>query len=862
MGSRHAFTYTASSSGYLKPSSLYGGESYTTSSRNNIGTGAEYEVYRFTHEEGAVNGGTAASGTNSSTKYNSSATGSGVTNYTQQPSGSTTASNGGFGQTLSQYTGNTVITTSYSFSSGLPGGNSYSEVSGGTTTIYKSRQTKLGGESSGGTTSNIGSVLMTKTSSDKPRGYVQTLATRRTGNAGTTIVSGSGTDPDDTFLTYFTEAFSYFRSLYTSSSDQREGSGSSESVTITGTGGNTVSWGHTSANSRKYHYLSSETYEYGTSNDYGIYTTNSGTMTEFGSTSYGAEFSSSSSNSFVDPGTKSVMTLGQVTNDVSRISSVTSSDVLGTFFDEEVTYRYTETDSTEGDQAIETTFTTSAQTDIWDDDVYEYFTDKTLSAVGGRYGFVPNSKASIGNSHSIQFALSDADDSYVLDGQSYAISSQAFFSSRGTDTFQGTMMLRRTSYSSLNTVNEYITSLSSEYEYYATDYYHTGTDYDKNGFLDSTIVTYPLTTKSKSIHLEEIASSNVTASRLTNYSHTAYARPIRIVNATRSSLSTNMQTLFGENGLETFRVNYYTTTETSYEVAVNTKYGSNIDWQGVQTYTIAGQFDSFSIKSPMPTFISYESMRKAWGEKAFCSVTDTDRQSRRKAAPPKVSYSEFFLTTTVVSEIVTKYSTSIRTNESWFVPQAGESSINGSIYFPKNEELGASGQKTSIEFYSSTDGWTTVENSTDYSLSFSDDNQHTQIVQVTFSTDWSGVTRSTTSEFERFFTANDGLQTREQPMSYDYSGANYSGNTIIGGDNAYEQSGYVILPKDCHLTIVDTSGGSHLYDNTQDDNVSSRIPKGMLYVSAVSKMYRIKENEKNKYLLVTGRGPKTDDYYY
>ena len=846
MGSRHAFTYTASSSGYLKPSSLYGGESYTTSSRNNIGTGPEYEVYRFTHEEGAVNGGTAASGTNSSTKYNSSATGSGVTNYTQQPSGSTTTSNGKFGQSLSQYTVNTVITTSYSFSTGDPGLNSYSEVSGGTTTIYKLRQTKLGGESSGGTTSNIGSVLMTKTSSDKPRGYVQALATRRTGNAGTTIVSGSGTDPDDTFLTYFTESFSYFRSRYTSSSVQSVGSGSSESVTITGTGGNTVSEGYTSANSRKYYYLSSNTYEEGSSNDYGTYTTNSGTMTEFGSSSYGAEFSSSSSYPFVDPGTKSVVTLGQVTNDVSRISSVTSSDVLGTFFDEEVTYRYTQTDSTEGEQAIETTFTTSASTDTWDDDVYEYLKDKTLSAVGGRYGFVPNSNSPIGNSHSIQFALSDADDSYVLDGQSHAISSEAFFSSRGTGTFQETMALRKTSYSSFNTVNEYITTISSEYEYYATDYDHTGTDYYKNGFLDSTIVTYPLTTKSKSIYLEEVASSNVTASRLTDYSHTVYARPIRSYNVTRLSLSTNMQTLFGENGLETFPANYYTTTETNYEVAVNTQYGSNISWQGVETYSISGQFDRISMKSPMPTFISYESMRKAWGEKAFCSVTDTDRQSRRKAAPPKVSYSEFFLTTTVVSEIVTKYSTSIRTNESWFVPQAGESSINGSIYFPKNEELGASG----------------VENSTDYSISFSDDNQHTQIVQVTFSTDWSGVTRSTTSEFERFLTANDGLQTREQPMSYDYSGANYSGNTIIGGDNAYEQSGYVILPKDCHLTIVDTSGGSHLYDNTQDDNVSSRIPKGMLYVSAVSRMYRIKENFKNKYLLVTGRGPKTDDYYY
>jgi hypothetical protein len=541
---------------------------------------------------------------------------------------------------------------------------------------------------------------------------------------------------------------------------------------------------------------------------------------------------------------------------------VTSSDVLGTFFDEEVTYRYTETDSIDGEQAIETTLTTSASTDTWDDDVYQYLTDKTLSAVGGLYGFVPNSNASIGNSRSIQFALSDAEDSYVLDGQPSAISSEAFFSSRGTETFQGTMALKRTSYSSFNTVNNYTKNISSEYEYYATEYNLTGTDYEKNGFLDSTIVTYPLTTKSKKIYLEEIASSNVTASRITNYSHTVNKRPIISKNATRSSLSTNMQTLFGENGLETFPTIYYTTTETSYEQAVNTKYGSNISWQGVEKYTIGGQFDSISMKSPSPTFVSYESMKIAWGEKAFCSVTDTDRQSRRKAAPPTVSYSEFFLTTTVVSDIVTKYSTSIRTNESWFVPQAVESSMNGLIYFPKNEELEASGQRTSIEFYSNTDGWTTVKNSTDYSLSFSDDNQHTQIVQVTFSTDWSGVTRSTTSEFERFLTANDGLQTREQPMSYDYSGANYSGNTIIGGDNAYDQSGHVILPKDCHLTIVDTAGDSHFYDNTQDDNVSSHIPKGMLYVSAVKRIYRIKANFKNKYLLVTGRGPQADDYYY
>ena len=200
------------------------------------------------------------------------------------------------------------------------------------------------------------------------------------------------------------------------------------------------------------------------------------------------------------------------------------------------------------------------------------------------------------------------------------------------------------------------------------------------------------------------------------------------------------------------------------------------------------------------TYVSYNKYKINNGEIAFVTETDTNRQSRDKLSPPRIRYTEWYLATTRVSNNVTIYTKSTRTDESWYMPDVLERSmprLNDLIYFPEN---------TNLEI---------VENRKN-SMSFDQDGDITQIVGATFTwtTDSDDLTRSTTSNFIKILETKGGLEKMTNPKTAKAYLAN-SGRyqTIFGGNNAYDENGAILLKGNCTLTVYDIDGGSTLLTN-------------------------------------------------
>jgi len=134
-------------------------------------------------------------------------------------------------------------------------------------------------------------------------------------------------------------------------------------------------------------------------------------------------------------------------------------------------------------------------------------------------------------------------------------------------------------------------------------------------------------------------------------------------------------------------------------------------------------------------------------------------------------------------------------------------------------------------------------------MSFSENNQNTQIVQVTFSTVSDGITRSTASQFVRFFTVGS-LQSRDHPKSFSYNIINYKNPKFFGGNNEYTGEGIAYLQGYCDATAFDISGGSTVFAN--DESIyatSSTLTTGIVSISSPEKIVVEKANFKNNYIL-------------
>lgn len=861
MGSRNAFTFIASSSGYLKPSSLYGGESYTESS---LLTSSQTDAISrnqtdHTHERGAENGGTTLgiSSVKSGSVQNENITSSSRFSYDIKRSNSISSTSSSYiaNKSVLQYTNNTILTESYSttFGDGPVGDETITFIrqSGGTTTRVNLRNIIDSTSNSADTVQSLNELSFSRTRNENERTSSFESQVAQSELVQSTYITG-----DESGNTGY-ENTQYSTSRYTNNRTIIASRiyGSASGVSRTRTAGAT-------GTELTAEYTRERTNEYGNSVDisggftrFNAYTIENATSTTNDSAEATTEYTgntdtyfSGSSNTFLGrpPVTsKNVNTTGGITSPVNQTTTTTSSQNLGTFFGQSITQRYTRISSTDTiEQSSYGAIPTTAPTDSWDDTKYDFLTDKTILATGGVYGFIPNLKQSIIDSFTISTKLSEADSSYVLDGESWIPLNEILSSTRGTETSQQSITLSTKSLlTETNEINYTYTdrNLSDTYSYYKSGG-QTGTNYLKNGYLGATIVTADLTTSSINIYWGQSSSSSISERATTNTTYDRIDSPSIETSLISSSSTTVMGSYFGSEEVSTYvrsSISYFPSTSALY---ISTRNGSNITWQSLDNRTLYGQFDRLSLKAISISAGSYESMNFANGEKPFCSVTNTNRQSRDKASPPDVDYLEFFLTTTVDSDSVTKYSQSTRTADSWFIPQARSSSINGMIYVPKDENFEIIDHGTNT-------------------MSFSGNNQNTQIVQVTFSNVSSGLTRSTISKFVRFFTVGGGLQTRDQPKSFSQTGFLSFSPEIMGGDNAYSDNGTAFLNEDCTATIFDISGGSSVYTNKESENefTSSTLPTGMIYISAKDQLFRVSDNFKNNYIL-TRRGE--DEYWY
>ena len=856
MGSRNAFIFTDSSSGYLKPASLYDGESFTESSfySNSSTYGNSFissttSQADHTYEQGAENGGTTLgrSSVNSGSFQDEGVTSSSQFSYDIKRSNSISSTSSSYiaNRSVLQLTDNTVITESFTATAGDgPVGDetiTWSSESGGTTTRVNLRNITNSTSNSADTVRSLNELSFSRTRDEnvKTQSYeYQESSTDLVKSTYITEDEGGNTGYENT--QYATSRYTSNRTVITS---RIYGSGSSLSRTITAGATGTELTAE---------YTRERTSEYGDSvdisggftrfNEYTIEnatsTTNSSNIATSEYTGNTVTFSSETSNTFaafVTVNSKIVNTTSDITNSVYQSTTLTSSQNLGSFFNQQVTQRYTRISSADTiEQSSYGQITTTAPTDSWDDTKYDFLTDKTILATGGVYGFIPNLKQSISDSFTISTKLSEADSSYVLDGESWIPLNEILSSTRGTETSQQSITLS-TTVTLTETIGIDYTftdrNLSDTYSYYKSGG-QTGTNYLKNGYLGATIITADLTTGSINIYWGQSSSSSTEGRATTDSTYDRIDSPSIQTSVIYTSSTTAMGSYFGSEEVSTYvrsSISNISSTSSSY---ISTRNGSNITWQSLDNRTLYGQFDRLSLKAIQISAASYESMNFANGEKPFCSVTNTNRQSRNKATPPDIDYKEFFLTTTVDSDSVTKYSQSTRTADSWFIPQARSSSINGMIYVPKDENFEIIDHGTNT-------------------MSFSGNNQNTQIVQVTFSNVSSGLTRSTISKFVRFFTVGGGLQTKDQPKSFSQTGFLSFSPEIMGGDNAYSDNGTAFLYKDCTATILDISGGSTVFTNKESDNnfTSSTLPTGMVYISAKDQLFRVSDNFKNNYIL-------------
>lgn len=862
MGSRNAFTFVASSSGYLKPASLYSSESYERSSfYTDAGTDTDNPYgasahSKYTNERGGADGFYTFSEATSelSTNSNTGVTfGSSMSSAITSSDNTSTFSSYSSSRGQSQFTDdNTILTdsdlitrTNYDNGEVI---TTYSYESGATTTLANLRDTLLQGLSSGSTFQGNDEHSYVSSGSSN-NGSVSIVSATSSSAVSIISIETMDTNGENSGFDEYSSSTNYYALYQTISNgnDVNYASGLSSTITANPNSDNQATYTtlfDTSYNNRinrnggatySIEYRYDENDEEPTIYD-------SVTETAYSDQTNSDQGSSSGTTLVNATSTKNVNSTGQSTREVLTAETGTSSSILGTFFDQEVTQRYTYIDYGEftdldptntAEQSRYGIITTTSATEIWDNLNFDFLIDKTLSAAGGVYGFVSNNKESVENTYSTSTALSDVGDSYFLQGQSWMPLTFSVSSTRETDTTMPSMTYPITTRldTTTRTFNAKINS-SIEYSYYKIGT-QTGSNYASNGFLDETIITRDLTTNSSSIFIDQISASD-----FSYFPTTTTAREVK----TTPTIETTLQTIFDSSGIGTYfdgeqilTYNKYTTSSSHYtqETTVGTLIdviGRYVSYSKTINTIKPDAFDSFNLRQNEIDVISYRSMPFLYDEKAFCSVTNTDRQSRDKASPPDVDYKEFFLTTTVDSNSVTRYSQTTRTAESWFIPQAQESSINGMIYFPKSENFEI------------------VDHGTN-TMSFSENNQNTQIVQVTFSTVSDGLTRSTTSQFARFLTVGS-LQSRDHPKSFSYNVVNYKNPKFFGGNNEYTGEGIAYLQGYCDATAFDISGGSTVFAN--DESIyatSSTLTTGIVSISSPEKIVVEKANFKNNYIL-------------
>ena len=843
MGRRYAIYYTENSSGYKKPASLYDGESYTrtTNGSNNTGGVTQLTEAGTTYQAGAIEG---VSTYDRSTSRSDSYNGSNGARYNSNNEGATQASGaiGGSASSSSSNEGrNPNNDTSTTYSTSYGGSNSSFTQSGEQVSAgarvgdYESR-----GANAGETSWNRTESTYSRSGSNKGTGVTQT-ATKRTVN----FRSYSDTDGA---TVYINSQFGVTSLEVANSVVTAEAGGTVTNTAEADSDGNAT-----------FTVIATNSYSASGGNigGYTIRVTdhieNAETTTDFiddrviDYTGFVTESSSSRSYTIqVNQGasTKQIQTLGRITLSKFQSTTETSSRILGTFFDEEITQRYTAIVSTDSIEQLRTaTVTTEAATDSWDDSAYQWLINSTLSADGGVYGYLSNNKESIGTSVTTSSYLSEVQDSYFYEGQDWMPKNDQFYSTRGTEdpeSFDSTNTYLGETGEAQRTAQSGVTE---EYSFIARGG-DTSSYYKSHGFLDSTIATNDSQTSSAEITWEETYATQVASRETLTTTNNIETGPTQSIEDNfGTSTSSYLKTIGSSSVVSTYSLSsrLVNIKSTSTRI-VQSRNEDNISWSSIDNSPKPYAFDRFIFRYNSVYPISYSSMEFNdpffGGEIAFCSVTDIDRQSRKKAEPPKLKYTEWYLSTTDVSDGVTIYAKTSSSGESFFVPQARSSLLNDMIYMPKDQDFQV------------------VDHFTN-SMSFSRNNTHTQIVEATFTwtTDADDLTRSTTSNFLRLFEVQDGLQTVEQPKSYrDFGGGFSRGGTFFGGDNAYADAGTLEIRGDAEVTVFDNDGGSTLYQNNSSENLvtTSTLPSNqMLSISGQNRLIQEQATYKNNYRLTS-----------
>jgi hypothetical protein len=845
MGKRHAFTYVQASSGYKKGANLYDGESYTTSSERTNSNGG-ISGSSLVYDKGGAEGFSTYSreqqfytsdSDSDITEFQSQVikeTGSGrsasTSDYnTRQIDYADTGSQGETTDSASQentspFSGFTItrdgVTIDNLFQGAVAQYSRTATTARNETEIsysYSYGGTDRGGSYSERAEDNSGRTLVYQTwddTADPPEEGTTSTAFANNGYSVTAYSIGGGND----------------------------GSGSGRSWTQTAeaaAGESTAEYSFYRESTVFGNFIRNggQTYEYFYHSENFTTTFDQSTAGETvfeGSTNGTSGSSSGTFVGFPQRNTKAIETIVATTQQKGQTTTETESSILGTFFDEEITYRYTKTVSTDTiGQDIQKLATSETATDPWDNTEFQWIFDSTFSATGGVYGFVSNNKTPIETTQTMSSILSAVADSYFYEG-GWEPKNEQYFTSRGSDTSVAT---RESTTPQTGTVEANGSDIGFDEITENYSYYKKGTEsssaYRSHGFLDSTTATFPITTSSIEIKWDTTSERTFTFKEAVSGTYQINDGPTRNIKDNISSTSfSELRTYGAQSSVETYSVSknrtYYTTGEQVFQALG----GKNIEWKSVDNSPEFILYDAPRLNANNLDMISYKSFTKN-DEIAFCSVTDTNRQSRGKASPPEIGYTEWFLSTTIVSDIVTLYTKTTRTDDSFFIPQANKSYLNGLIYFPKDKNR-------------------QIVDDNSNSMSFDQNNKITQIVNATLSTISEQLTRSTTSNFLRLLELEGGLQEVTYPKSYAGSYAGIYGKAF-GGDNAYEDEGTVVLYGDCTATLYDADGGSTEYANQSlvNANTTSTLPTGMLSFSVSEKFIRYPETGKNHFLITS-----------
>ena len=551
-------------------------------------------------------------------------------------------------------------------------------------------------------------------------------------------------------------------------------------------------------------------------------------------------------------------TTGLTTRLKNQATTKTYRSTIGTFFNEEVTRRYTSSTPTDYiEQDIEARITSRAGLESWRDPrepvrlSFKYIIDSTFSAIGGVKGFIPNEKIEISGTVTRAGLVNDAQSYYHYDGETVSYDDYPLYSTHGTgDQVTASYSYNNYTESTETEADVFGDDISEDYSYWRRDQINYTTRYRSNGFLDLTENTYSLTTNSRIIIWDYTSAGTRATTPTTTLSYGALLQPtFARTDYPSSHTFQELRTYLGQSSTDTITVlGYFRTSYSTAQQVVSSKAGENISWSSIVKLENQTAFDSLFMSANIAyanTYESYHPYSQYGGESeiAFATETNTNRESRDKLSPPRIRYTEWYLATTLVSSNVTIYTKSTRTDESWYIPDVSETSrLNGLIYFPEN---------TNVE----------IVDKRHNAMSFDQNGKITQIVGATFTwtTNSDNLTRSTTSNFLKILETKGGLEKMTNPKSISL-GAAASGRyqTIFGGNNEYDENGAILLHEGCTITAYDVDGGSTLLSNSNPTRITSTLKKGagMLSFDATENYAARPGLRKNEYLQTSRLRPQ------